>query len=134
MAASFFDTNVLLYLLSGDAAKADRAEALLGAGDVHISVQVLNEITNVARKKLAMSWEEIKEFLETIRAVCNVHPLTAEVHDHMRAIAERNQISVYDASIVAGAIAAKCKVLYSEDLQHGMVFEKTLRVVNPFPE
>lgn len=26
---SFFDTNVLLYLLSGDAAKADHAEAVL---------------------------------------------------------------------------------------------------------
>jgi predicted nucleic acid-binding protein len=133
MAASFFDSNVLLYLLSGDATKADRTETLLAEGDAHISVQVLNEITNVARKKLAMSWEEIEEFLETIRAVCEVHPLTTETHDHMRAIAKRNQISVYDASIVASAIAAKCKVLYSEDLQHGMVFEKTLRVVNPFP-
>jgi predicted nucleic acid-binding protein len=132
MAASFFDTNVLLYLLSNDATKADRSEVLLGEGETHISVQVLNEITNVARKKLAMSWEEIEEFLETIRAVCEVHPLTVEIHDQMRAIAKRNQISVYDASVVASAIAAKCKVLYSEDLQHGMVFEKTLRVVNPF--
>jgi len=41
-AESFFDTNVLLYLLSKDAAKADLAEALLATGGV-VSVQVLNE-------------------------------------------------------------------------------------------
>jgi predicted nucleic acid-binding protein len=50
---SFFDSNVVLYLLSGDAAKADRAEALLEAGGV-ISVQVLNEVTSVCRRKLKM--------------------------------------------------------------------------------
>lgn len=46
-AASFFDTNVLVYLASGDAAKADRAEAAVAAGGA-ISVQVLNELANVA--------------------------------------------------------------------------------------
>ena len=38
----FFDTNVLLYLISEDITKADRAETLLALGGV-ISVQVLNE-------------------------------------------------------------------------------------------
>jgi len=49
----FFDSNVLLYLLSGDAAKADRAEHLL-AGRGVISVQVLNEVAAVAAGKFAM--------------------------------------------------------------------------------
>ncbi|MEE8398614.1 MAG: PIN domain-containing protein [Desulfobacterales bacterium] len=39
----FIDTNVLLYLLSSDTDKADRAEAILQTGGV-ISVQVLNEM------------------------------------------------------------------------------------------
>jgi predicted nucleic acid-binding protein len=50
---AFFDTNVLLYLLSGDASKADRAEALVAAGGI-ISVQVLNEFASVASRKLGM--------------------------------------------------------------------------------
>jgi predicted nucleic acid-binding protein len=54
MPGSFFDTNVLLYLASGDPAKADRAEKPIGAGGP-ISMQVLNEITNVARRKMLMS-------------------------------------------------------------------------------
>jgi predicted nucleic acid-binding protein len=48
---TFFDTNVLLYLLSEDAAKADRAEELIANGGV-ISVQVLNEFAVVASRKV----------------------------------------------------------------------------------
>jgi len=54
MPGSFFDTNVLLYVASGDPAKADRAEELVHAGGT-ISVQVLNEITNVACRKKGFS-------------------------------------------------------------------------------
>ena len=61
-ADSFFDTNVLLYLLSTDGARADRAEALLASGGT-ISVQVLNEFASVASRKLAMSISEIREIL-----------------------------------------------------------------------
>ena len=61
MPGSFFDTNVLLYVASGDPVKASRAERLIGDGGT-ISVQVLNEITNVARRKMSMSWTETREF------------------------------------------------------------------------
>jgi predicted nucleic acid-binding protein len=46
MPSSFFDTNVLVYIASGDAMKADQAEAAIAAGGA-ISVQVLNELANV---------------------------------------------------------------------------------------
>ena len=62
----FFDTNVVLYLLSADTAKADRAEELLALGGT-ISVQVLNEFAAVASRKLRMSWIEIREVLAQIR-------------------------------------------------------------------
>ena len=55
MPGRFFDTNVLLYLASGDGAKADRAEAVVAEGGA-ISVQVLNEAANVARRKMRLSW------------------------------------------------------------------------------
>ncbi|MGC2203112.1 MAG: VapC toxin family PIN domain ribonuclease, partial [Stellaceae bacterium] len=61
MPGSFFDTNVLLHVASGDAAKADRAEELFGAGGI-ISVQILNEIASVARRKMGMSWTETRTF------------------------------------------------------------------------
>ena len=72
---AFIDSNVLLYLLSADTAKADRAEAVVQAGG-RISVQVLNEITNVARRKLAMPWPEVSEVVRLIQSLCPVEPLT----------------------------------------------------------
>ncbi len=59
---AFIDTNILLYLLSADADRADRAEVIVRNGGM-ISVQVLNEMANVARRKLAMPWREIIEVL-----------------------------------------------------------------------
>jgi hypothetical protein len=71
---------VLLCVASGDPAKADRAEELIGAGGA-ISLQVLNEITNVARRKIAMSRTETRAFLSLIRHLFPVQPLTIDTHD-----------------------------------------------------
>lgn len=128
---AFIDTNVLLYLLSADTAKADRAEAIVRDGG-WISVQVLNELANVARRKLAMPWAEIEAFLAPVRAICPVAPLTVATHDRGRAIAERYGLSVYDAMIVAAALLADCVVLHTEDLQDGLLIDDRLRIRNPF--
>jgi predicted nucleic acid-binding protein len=129
-ADSFFDTNVLLYLLSRDAAKADRAEALLASGGV-VSVQVLNEFASVASRKLAMTIPEIREILSTIRAVCIVKPLDIETHELGLDMAGRHRFSIYDGLIIAAAVRAGCAILYTEDLQQGQMIEK-LQIRNPF--
>lgn len=131
MPGSFFDTNILVYLASDDATKADRAEALVGSGGT-ISVQVLNELANVARRKMRMSWDDLHAFLTLIRGLLAVHPLTIETHDQGLALAKRHGLSTYDAMIVAAAMAAGCDTLWSEDMQHGMAFDGELRIVNPF--
>jgi predicted nucleic acid-binding protein len=130
-ADSFFDTSVLLYLLSNDAVRADRIETLLVARGV-ISVQVLNEFAAVALRKLKMPLNEIREILDTIRAVCAVEPITVETHDRGLAIFERYRFSLYDSILVATALISGAKTLYSEDLQHGQIIDKQLRVINPF--
>ena len=127
----FYDTNVLLYLLSGDAVKADRAEDLLAAGG-RISVQVLNEFAAVASRKLDLSWDAIGEILGQVRAVCAVDAVSVETHERGIALAARHGLSVYDAMIVSSALLAGCKVLYSEDLHDGQVFERHLIVRDPF--
>lgn len=131
MTETFFDTNVLLYLVSSDARKADLAEAELAAGG-HLSVQVLNEFTNVARRKAGLSWDEIADVLEPVRRICTVHALDVANHDFARDLARRHELSFYDALIVASACQAGCRVLASEDLQHGQRFQGTLTVRNPF--
>jgi predicted nucleic acid-binding protein len=92
MPGSFFDTNVLLYVVSGDRTKADRAERLIGAGGM-ISVQVLNEIAKVARRKLGMSWTQTRAFLSAIRGLPPVQGLTIEVRETGLVLAERYGLS-----------------------------------------
>ena len=128
---AFIDTNVLIYLLSADFWKADRAETIVREGGM-ISVQVLNEIANVARRKLAMSWVEIDEVLSLIRSVCPVEPLTIDTFDRGRRVAERFGLSVYDSMIVAAALLAGCETLYSEDMHDGLLINKQLQICNPF--
>jgi predicted nucleic acid-binding protein len=127
----FFDTNILLYLLSEDEAKADRAEAAISEGGT-ISAQVLNEFASVASRKLAMSWAEIRDVLTPIRALCKVEPVSVDTHQRGLEIAERYGFSIYDALIVASAQLADCTVLLSEDLHDGQMFEGRLSVRNPF--
>lgn len=127
----FLDSNVLLYLLSDDTAKADRAEALLQLHPT-ISVQVLNEVANVCVRKLGMPWSEIGQFLELIKHFCSVVPLTVEIHDLARRMAERHRLAFYDACVVAVASVEGCQLLYSEDMHHGLVIEDSLRLQNPF--
>jgi predicted nucleic acid-binding protein len=131
VAEAFFDTNVLLYLVSADAGKADVAEKLIAAGG-HLSVQVLNEFVSVARRKAGLEWLEIDDVLGSVRQICRVHAMSVETHDTARGLAETHGLNFYDASIVASALLAGCDVLYSEDLQDGRRFERALRVRNPF--
>jgi len=131
MPGSFFDTNVLLYVASGDPAKADRAEKLIAEGG-SISVQVLNEIANVARREMSLSWAEMRAFLGGIRDLLPVRPITVDIHETGLALAERYGLSVYDAMIAASALEAECDTLWSEDMQDGMVLDDRLRVVDPF--
>jgi predicted nucleic acid-binding protein len=131
MPDSFFDTNVLLYVASGDPAKADRAEELIHTGGV-ISVQELNEITNVAHRKMGLAWTETRAFLSMLRNLLPVQPLTIDIHETGLALAQRYGLSSWDAMIAASALHADCDTLWSEDMQDRMVLGGRLRIANPF--
>ena len=108
VASAFFDTNIPLYLLSGDTGKASRAEDLLAEGGT-ISVQVLNEFTAVARRKHTTPWPDVTLMLDALKGVCRVEPLTLEVHERAVDLAQRFGLPIYDATIAASALAAGCR-------------------------
>jgi predicted nucleic acid-binding protein len=131
MPGSFFDSTVVLSLASGETAKADRTERLIDRGGT-VSVQVLNEVASVARRKMRLSWAETRAFLSMIRGLVTVVPLTVEIHDTGLDLAERYGLSMFDAMIAASALLAGCDTLWSEDMQHDLAIERRLRVANPF--
>jgi predicted nucleic acid-binding protein len=133
---AFLDSNVVCYLFGADPAKADRAGELLSARPT-ISVQVLAEICNVARRKARRSWPEIEEIVEVLSALCDVVPLTAAIQAEARAIAARTGYTIYDAQILAAAAHAGCSTVWSEDLHDGHALSvqgQALTIRNPFAE
>lgn len=127
----FLDTNVLIYAYAENSAKLDVAERLVNGGGV-VSVQILNELMNVLRRKFGFSWPEIRKIIDSVLMTSpNPLPLTLETHRAALRICERYGYSTYDGLIIAAAKEAGCTTLYSEDLQHGQVVEG-VRILNPF--
>ena len=130
-AKRFLDTSILIYAFAADDPRSTRAESLIADGGV-IGVQVLNEFTNVARRKLRWHWDQIEASLAVIDELFGpVASLTTAIHARSVVLARERELSVYDALIVAAALDAGCQLLLSEDLQHGQKFG-TLTVENPF--
>jgi predicted nucleic acid-binding protein len=126
----FADSNIFIYLLTDDDEKARKAEVLLETGPT-ISVQVLNEIVAVARRKYKLDWSVVETILMPIRAVCEIVPITEDTHVRAVAMAKVAKIGIYDANIIAAAELAGCDVLYTEDLSHGQRIGSVV-ICNPF--
>jgi predicted nucleic acid-binding protein len=130
-AKQFFDTNILVYAFASNDPRSARAESLIAEGGF-IGVQVLNEFTNVTRRKLRWQWKQIEASLAVIEELFGpVAPLTKAINARAVQLAREHELSVYDALIVAAAHDAGCGLLFSEDLQHGQKFG-ALTVENPF--
>jgi predicted nucleic acid-binding protein len=131
-AKHFLDTNVLIYAVAKNDPRAAKAEALLASGGI-VSIQSLNEFVSVARRKLAMSWKEVREFLNLILILCpDPIPISIDTHRAALAIAEKYGYSIYDALVASAALEAGCNTLYSEDFQDGQIIDRQLTIRNPF--
>ena len=131
MPREFLDSNVLVYAFTSDP-RATRAQELLERGCI-LGVQGLNEFTNVARRRLGMTWGEVREELAAIRIICRtILPINIDTHTGALRIAERYGYGIFDALMIASALSANCGVLWSEDMQDGIIVDRRLRIANPF--
>ena len=128
----FIDTNVFFYAFAETGAKSEIAEQLLTRGGT-VSVQILNELASVLRRRFKMGWNRIQLIVDTAIETCpDPRPLSFSAHLSAMRLSERFGYSIYDGLILASALEAGCTTLYTEDLQHGQIVEG-LRIVNPFP-
>ena len=130
MSKPFIDSHVVMYLLSGDIAKANRAQQLLQDGGI-VSVQVLNDVTSVCQRKLKMPCQEIDAVIQALTAACVVVPLTLASHEKAVDISKRYQLSIYDANIIACALITSASKLLTQDMQDGQLIESHV-IRNPF--
>lgn len=133
----FVDTNIWLYAFTvgDDPEKTARAKRLIETQSiVCVSTQVINEVSVNLLKKAQFSEQQLQQLIESFYAKYVVIELSKPLLLRGSALREQHALSFWDSLIVAGALAANAPVLYSEDMQDGLVIEKRLRIVNPFKE
>jgi len=129
----FLDSNILIYGYSvTEKDKQKIVLKLMESADTVVSTQVIQELSNVFRKKFSLHWSNILAAITEIEQ--NHFILQNNLATIRKAIevAEKYQYSFYDSLIVASAIEANCDILYSEDLHHNQIAERKLRIINPF--
>jgi predicted nucleic acid-binding protein len=132
----FVDTNVLLYAISrdpGEAAKARTANDILEAGDVALSVQVLQEFyvqATRASRPDAITHEQAVGLIDAWRRF-PVGETTVRLMVAALATHHRFGISYWDAAILEAGRALGCSSIVSEDLDPGTDYDG-VRVENPF--
>lgn len=128
---AFADSNIVLYALDADQQKRYIAWNLLFSKPC-ISLQVLNECSNVLNRKRQWAVEDVAEALDKVLRFASVEPSGTATVCLAWILPARYRFSYYDSLFIAAALAAGCTTLYSEDMQHGQVIDGRLTITNPF--
>lgn len=134
----FVDTNLLLYAMRLDpseGAKADCATAIIRAGDLGLSAQVLGEFyAQATRKSRSLSLSPV-EALELVRGWCRfpVQAITPGIVQAAIVTSMNWQLSYWDGAIIEAARAMGCTEVLSEDMSDGRDYGGVV-VRNPFRE
>ncbi len=131
----FFDTNVLIYAVDRHSPEKQRiardAMRLAAQNDAGVlSTQVLQEFYVIATRKLGIDPLVAKEIMAGFENMEVVQVTPVLIRDAVDASVV-NQISFWDALIVAAARSAVCECLLTEDLNSGQTI-LGVRVDNPF--
>ena len=132
MSADFFiDSNIAVYSLGMPSLKRDVARQFISKRPI-ISTQVVMETVNVLMKKFkfekASAFEAVLEIIDKADMMDTTPSTVIKAFE----LSVKYQLSHWDGLIIASALAATCTTIYSEDMQHGLVIENKLSIVNPF--
>jgi predicted nucleic acid-binding protein len=133
----FVDSNLWLYSLipdptqADDQRKRDQAIALISQFTPIVSTQVINEVCSVLQRKAKFQESQIRQLLQAFSDRSTIVELTSNTLIQASDLRLKYGFSFWDGLIVASAIAANATILYSEDMQDGLLIEKQMRIVNP---
>jgi predicted nucleic acid-binding protein len=100
--------------------------------NIFISTQVLTELSNTLKRKFKLDWQTVENVISKVDFDFNVYVNKPTTVERACRVTDKYQYSFYDSLIIAAALSANCKTLYSEDMQDGQVIENNLTIVNPF--
>lgn len=137
-ADAFLDTNVFVYELDRtEPSKSETASRLIAEALAQdsgcISYQIIQECLSTFMRKahIPISVADMRRYMHNVLIPMYRIPATVVLYERGLALHERYGFAIYDCLVVAAALEAGCRTLYTEDLQHGQQIEQ-LRIVNPF--
>ena len=126
------DTNVLIYLHDSNESNKRQAASKLITETPVISSQVISEYLNVCTKRLKINKQDALHSLMSWLPYCTLESVVPNTFSEALRLIAKYQFQMFDAIIVASALIGNCKLLYSEDMQHNLLVDKKLRIINPF--
>ena len=130
----FIDTNIWIYAFVEDetSGKSSLAKSLIqDRPGICLSTQVINETCVNLLKTARFSEQQIARLVDSWYSKYNVVELTKPVIMQASKLRQNYGFSFWDSLIVSSAWQVKAVVLYSEDMQDGMVIENRLKIINP---
>jgi predicted nucleic acid-binding protein len=128
----FIDSNIIVYLVDNRSKeKTKKAQDFLSP-DFFISTQVITENVNVCLKKLHLNKETTFDFARRILNRFRILQITEATLLKSFEISIKYQLSSWDSIIIATAILNNCSIIYSEDMQDGLIVENSVTIINPF--
>ncbi len=128
----FIDSNIFLYAFSDlDNKKRAIASKIIAQKNI-ISTQVVNEVSSNLIKKLKFNNDEIYKFIESCYNRYIVENIEQKTFLNACKFRDKYHLSYYDSLIVSSAVLSGCDILYSEDMQDGLLIDERLMIINPF--
>ena len=132
---NFLDTNILAYAADMNPSVAQKREIaieLIKNIEFGLSAQVLQEFYSVVTTKMKYSLrpEQAFVYLDQLMTL-PVLPIDQGIVTLGIQNSIEYQISYWDGAIIAAAEQLKCRLLYTEDLNHGQRYG-SVEVRNPF--
>ena len=131
----FPDSNIWLYALTNqDEDRKQKAEDLVEENEerICISTQVINEVCLNLKRKASFDESAVSRLISSFYLNHAVVELNREILLEASELRMKYSFSFWDGLIVAAAMAANAEVLYSEDMQNGLLVENKLKIINPF--
>ncbi len=130
--ACFIDANIWLYAFTNnDMSKTKMAQSIIRANESILSTQVINEVCVNLIKKSNLTETQIGELIETFYKQYRVTELDKRVLLTASELRDEYSLSFWDSMIVAAAFITGAEILYSEDMQDGLIIRESLRIINP---
>ncbi len=131
---TFIDSNVWLYaFIQSDKAKHLAAkEAVRRIKSPIISSQVVSEVCVNMLKKAGRKEPFVRELISSFHSQYEIVALTEGVLLRASRLREQYSLSYWDSMICSAALESHCDILLTEDMQHGLLIEDHLKIINPF--